>query len=224
MIIPKKARLQVYSYLFKEGVITVKKDVNAPKHHEIDVPNIYVMKLLQSFASRGYVTERFNWQWYYYYLTNEGIVYLREFLHLPDEIVPATLKKGRTAPRSDRPERESRPEGGRGGFRGERPEGGRGFNKDKVGGPDAGFNPEFRQEGGRGGFRGRGGDREGFRGRGGRGGDRGDRGGRGGDRGDRGDRPDRPDRPEGTRGGFRGRGRGGDRGDSGSAPAPVAQQ
>jgi len=118
MIIPKKARLLVYSYLFKEGVIVVKKDPHAPKHHDIDVPNLYVMKLTQSFASRGYVQERYNWGWFYYYLTNEGIVYLREYLHLPEEIVPATLKKGRTAPRSgDRPEGRDRPEGGRGGFR-----------------------------------------------------------------------------------------------------------
>ena len=29
------------------------------------------------------LTEKFNWQWYYYFLTNEGIDYLREVLHLP---------------------------------------------------------------------------------------------------------------------------------------------
>lgn len=124
----------------------MKKDPHAAKHHDIDVPNLYVMKLTQSFASRGYVQERFNWGWFYYYLTNEGIVYLREYLHLPEEIVPATLKKGRTAPRSgERPE-GGRPEGGRGGFRGERPESTRGgfdgSRKDKVA-PDAGFAPEF---------------------------------------------------------------------------------
>lgn len=106
------------------------------------------MKLTQSFASRGYVQERFNWGWFYYYLTNEGIVYLREYLHLPEEIVPATLKKGRTAPRSgDRPERtEGRVEGGRGGFRGERSESTRGgidaSRRDKIA-PEAGFSPEF---------------------------------------------------------------------------------
>lgn len=170
MIIPKKARLLVYSYLFKgwfffppsflqkqpntflfvfffflEGVIVVKKDPHAPKHHDIDVPNLYVMKLTQSFASRGYVQERFNWGWFYYYLTNEGIVYLREYLHLPEEIVPATLKKGRTAPRSgDRA--EPRSDAGRGGFRGDRPESSRrelaAGSRDKLP-ADAGFAPEF---------------------------------------------------------------------------------
>jgi small subunit ribosomal protein S10e len=69
------------------------------------------MKLLQSFKSRGFVKEQFNWQWYYYYLTDEGIVHLREYLHLPAEIVPATLKKSR-AP--SRPESQSRGEGGAG--------------------------------------------------------------------------------------------------------------
>ena len=39
------------------------------------------------------------------YLTNEGIQYLRDFLHLPPEIVPATLK------RATRPEPRPR-EGG----------------------------------------------------------------------------------------------------------------
>lgn len=45
------------------------------------------------------------------YLTNEGIEYLRQYLHLPSEIVPSTLKRTarsetarpRAAPRSDGP-------------------------------------------------------------------------------------------------------------------------
>merc|ERR1712199_43691 len=67
-------------------------------------------------SSRGYVTEKFSWQWYYWYLTNEGIEYLREYLHLPAEIMPATLKKtSRPAARGiARDERG----GGKGGFDG----------------------------------------------------------------------------------------------------------
>ena len=49
----------------------------------LDIPNLHVMMVLRSLCSRGYVTEKFNWQWYYYFLTNEGIDYLREVLHLP---------------------------------------------------------------------------------------------------------------------------------------------
>ena len=102
-IIPKKNRITVYSYLFREGTIVVKKDPYMEKHSEgIPIPNLEVICLLRSFKSKGYVKETFNWQWYYYYLTNEGIEYLRTYLALPDDIVPATLKQ--TAPPS-RPNR-----------------------------------------------------------------------------------------------------------------------
>lgn len=76
-------------------MLVAKKDTHS-KHHEIDVPNLYVIKLMQSLRSRSFVRESFTWNHYYWYLTNEGINYLREFLHLPEEIVPATLKKRTT--------------------------------------------------------------------------------------------------------------------------------
>lgn len=63
--------------------------------------------LFQSLKSRGFVREQFAWRNYYWYLTNEGIQYLRDFLHLPAEIVPATLKR-QTRPEAQRP----RPKGG----------------------------------------------------------------------------------------------------------------
>ena len=52
-----------------------------------------VWYFLQSLKSRGYVKEQFAWRHHYWYLTNEGIQYLRDFLHLPPEIVPSTLKR-----------------------------------------------------------------------------------------------------------------------------------
>ena len=52
-----------------------------------------VIKLMQSFKSKEYVKEIFSWQYYYYYLTNEGIEYLREYLNLGPDVVPDTLKK-----------------------------------------------------------------------------------------------------------------------------------
>ena len=58
---------------------------------------------MQSLKSRGYVTEQFAWRHYYWYLTNEGIQYLRDYLHLPPEIVPATLKPKRTESNRPRP-------------------------------------------------------------------------------------------------------------------------
>ena len=90
---PKKDRTAIYEYLFKEGVMVAEKNFYPAHHPKIAVPNLYVIKALQSLTSRGYVTERFAWQHYYWYLTNTGTEYLREFLHLPQEIVPATLKK-----------------------------------------------------------------------------------------------------------------------------------
>jgi small subunit ribosomal protein S10e len=79
--------------LLVDGVLVAPKDYNLSKHQDIDVPNLQVIKAMQSLTSRGYVKTQFSWQWYYYSLTNEGIDYLREFLHLPTEIVPATLKR-----------------------------------------------------------------------------------------------------------------------------------
>uniref|UniRef100_A0A803V1I0 Ribosomal protein S10 n=1 Tax=Ficedula albicollis TaxID=59894 RepID=A0A803V1I0_FICAL len=97
-----------------KGVMVAKKDVHMPKHPELvdkNVPNLHVMKAMQSLKSRGYVKEQFAWRHFYWYLTNEGIQYLRDYLHLPPEIVPATLRRSR--PETGRP----RPKG----LEGERP-------------------------------------------------------------------------------------------------------
>ena len=62
-----------------EGVLVAKKDFNAPKHEELDVPNLEVIKAMQSLTSKGLVKTQFSWQWYYYVLTPEGVEYLREW-------------------------------------------------------------------------------------------------------------------------------------------------
>ncbi|RWS15149.1 ribosomal protein S10-like protein [Dinothrombium tinctorium] len=94
MLMPKRDRVAIYEYLFKEGVMVAKKDFHAPKHPALqNVPNLHVIKAMQSLKSRGYVKEQFAWRHYYWYLTNEGIQYLRDYLHLPAEIVPPTLKR-----------------------------------------------------------------------------------------------------------------------------------
>ncbi|KAA8520667.1 hypothetical protein F0562_014923 [Nyssa sinensis] len=96
-----------------QRVCYAKKDYNLAKHPEIDVPNLQVIKLMQSFKSKEYVRETFAWMHYYWYLTNDGIEFLRTYLNLPSEIVPNTLK------RSARP--AGRPLGG--GPPGDRPRG-----------------------------------------------------------------------------------------------------
>merc|ERR1712139_645451 len=111
MIIPKKNRVAIYESLFKDGVMVAIKDFNLPKHNELEkVKNLEVIKAMTSLKSRGYVRENFAWRHYYWYLTNEGIQYLRDYLHLPPEIVPATLK--RQAPRETRPRASAAPRAG----------------------------------------------------------------------------------------------------------------
>lgn len=103
---PKKNRVAIYEYLFKEGVMVAKKDFIA-KHPELEnIPNLHVIKTMQSLKSRGHVKEQFAWRHFYWYLTNDGIEYLRGYLHLPPEIVPSTLKK---QPRSETTNRGPRP-------------------------------------------------------------------------------------------------------------------
>ena len=134
MIVTKEKRNLVYSYLFREGVLVAKKDFFAPKHHLIpEVTNRELICLMKSLHSRGYIRETFNWGWYYWYLTAEGVTYLRTYLNLPETVVPNTQKKAaneveheRSPFRPPRTER-SKPEGASGDFKpGFRHEGGRG--------------------------------------------------------------------------------------------------
>ena len=111
---------------------------------------------MQSLCSRNLVKNQYSWQWQYYYLTDEGVEYapplvtslpfgspvrsiptfyryLRDYLHLPPEIVPATLKKA-SRPQADgfrgggkdgKGDRGPPRAGDRDGYRG----GGKGFGK-----------------------------------------------------------------------------------------------
>ena len=96
--------------------------------------SLYVVKACQSLTSRGFLKTQFSWQWYYYTLTPEGLDYLREWLHLPAEIVPQTHVKQQ---RSHAPPRGMM--GGEGGDR-ERRGGGRGGPRgDREGGREGGY-------------------------------------------------------------------------------------
>jgi len=131
MFITKKHRLEVYSSIFSEGVLIVKKEVYKAKHDYLEVPNLVVMNLMKSFKSKGYVRETYNWRYFYYYLTDSGVNHLREVLHLPSVTVPETHK--------ERPEEQHfapRPTG-----RGK-----------QVGAPSD-FKPEYNKEGGESGYR-----------------------------------------------------------------------
>eukprot|EP01084_Bolivina_argentea_P176339 305173_1 len=118
MLIPKKNRVAIYSLLFKEGVLAVRKAAFQAKHHYIEVPNLQVMAAMKTLKSKGAVIEQFAWQWFYYTLTDEGIEYLRDYLHIPAETLPDTHKKPETSPIIEEPRRGQRREGGRSGYRG----------------------------------------------------------------------------------------------------------
>lgn len=67
MFMPKQHRVSIYEYLFKEGVMVAKKDFNAPKHPELEtIPNLHVIKTMQSLKSKGFVKEQFAWRHYYW--------------------------------------------------------------------------------------------------------------------------------------------------------------
>ena len=117
-------------------MLVAQKDFFKQNHEEIeDVTNLEVLMLMKSMKSRELVRETFNWQYYYYYLEPKGIEYLREYLHLPEDIIPATLKKP-----AARPARAG-PVPGEGSYGG------------KKMGPGGDFNPEFSRGEGQDGYR-----------------------------------------------------------------------
>uniref|UniRef100_A0A3P9BKG6 Plectin/eS10 N-terminal domain-containing protein n=1 Tax=Maylandia zebra TaxID=106582 RepID=A0A3P9BKG6_9CICH len=95
MLMPLHDLRAIYEILFRDGVMVAKKDKRPQiKHPEVQsVSNLQVIRAMGSLKSRGYVKETFAWKHFYWYLTNDGIVYLRDYLHLPPEIVPATLQR-----------------------------------------------------------------------------------------------------------------------------------
>ncbi|KAK0634683.1 hypothetical protein B0T17DRAFT_586422 [Bombardia bombarda] len=143
MLIPKSDRKAIHEYLFREGVMVAAKDYEST--HETGIRNLFVIKACQSLTSRGY-----------------GLDYLREWLHLPAEIVPATHIKQQ---RSHAPPRGMMGEerGGERRFGGGRGRGGEGRGDreggyrrrdagegGKEGGAPGEFAPQFRGGFGRG--------------------------------------------------------------------------
>ncbi|XP_074048712.1 small ribosomal subunit protein eS10-like [Macrotis lagotis] len=95
--------------------MVAKKDVHMPKHPELaekNVPNLHVIEVIQSLKSPVYVKEQFARRHFYWYLTNEGIQYLWDYLQLSPEIVPSTLHRrpetGRPRPKCLEGERPAR--------------------------------------------------------------------------------------------------------------------
>ena len=167
-MIPKKNRDDVYRFLFTEGVIACQKNrtlkwqgVLGGKKFQVPVHQVWY--LMRSFKSRGLVKEQFAWRHFYWFLNDDGINYLRQYLHLPDTVVPNSMKKSanpgderqfeRRAPRvlGDRGRGRGRGRGfGRGGGRGR---GGYGERAEYQAGSERQQQDGAEQQGG---FRGRG--------------------------------------------------------------------
>lgn len=61
--------------------MVAKKDYHAPKHPELEsIPNLQVIKALQSLKSRGYVREQFAWRHFYWYVFFFITVYIVSYL------------------------------------------------------------------------------------------------------------------------------------------------
>ena len=139
-IIPKKNKDDLYRYLFTEGVLVCKKDrlgtwIGKLGSKKFTMPNNHVMYLMRSMLSRGLIKEQFAWRHFYWYLNDEGIAHLREYLSLSETVVPDTLKKSAKSEPMIREAGggEGRGRGGRGAGRGRGSFGGRGrgFGQDR---------------------------------------------------------------------------------------------
>ena len=133
VLVPLKDKVKIYTYFLQEGVFACKKD-NTSKNETLEIPNLHCFLVMRSLISRKFATEIFRWQWHYYFLTPEGIKYLREYLGLPATVIPNTYKV--STENNDEEQKEEgvegerrggerrrgrgRPRGGRGGRRGGR--------------------------------------------------------------------------------------------------------
>merc|ERR1712070_61220 len=87
-----KNRKTIYQRLFIEGVLYTPKNKLLPSHPlfpDTGIKNIEILNIMISLKSREYVTENFCWQHSYWTLTDSGIEYLRGYLNIPLNILPA---------------------------------------------------------------------------------------------------------------------------------------
>jgi small subunit ribosomal protein S10e len=70
-------------------------------------------RFLTFLTFRGYLTEKFNWRYHYYFLSDEGVEFLRDYLHLdadasPDTHTARTAKDAAEGEEAEKPERAPR--------------------------------------------------------------------------------------------------------------------
>uniref|UniRef100_A0A670IVB3 Plectin/eS10 N-terminal domain-containing protein n=1 Tax=Podarcis muralis TaxID=64176 RepID=A0A670IVB3_PODMU len=104
MLMPLEQLRSIYELLFRDGVMVAQKDRRPHSYHPQlpGITHLQVQRAMGSLHARGLVRESFAWRHCYWYLTDEGIAHLRQYLRLPPEIVPATLPTPRPRPRPPR--------------------------------------------------------------------------------------------------------------------------
>ena len=139
VLVPAKDKVKIYTYFLQEGVFACKKD-NTSKNETLDIPNLHCFLVMRSLISRKFATEIFSWQWHYYFLTPEGIKYLREYLGLPSTVIPNTYKVNTENNEEEQPKEEGEGEKreGRGERRGRGRARGRGGRRGGKRGGDEG--------------------------------------------------------------------------------------
>ena len=108
VLVTKQEKKAIYQYLMKEGTLVVRKSRQMAQHEAIAVSNLKVQMLCKSMKSKGQLKELFNWQYYYYNLTNEGISAICGYLGLPSNVRPDIYKptgQKRMRDEADRPRR-----------------------------------------------------------------------------------------------------------------------
>ncbi|XP_054241404.1 plectin [Indicator indicator] len=97
MLMPLERLRAILELLFREGVLVAEKDPRPRRTHPQlpGVPNVEVLRAMGSLRSRGLVRETFAWRHFYWYLTDAGIAHLRQYLHLPPDIVPRSMQRVR---------------------------------------------------------------------------------------------------------------------------------
>jgi len=140
-------RRAIHEALFADGVLVAIKNVHHKEHCTIkSASNLHVIKAMQSLKSKGYITEQFSWQHYYWTLNDSGIEYLRTYLGLPATVVPKSLQKPATAakrPAGSAPQRSHEDRSDRDNYRSREAHSGDGKVTDS-------FQPAFRGGAGRG--------------------------------------------------------------------------
>jgi small subunit ribosomal protein S10e len=89
MIISKKEKITIYTDLFKNGAMVIKRE----KEKLLKNKSLPAKILLKGLCSKGLVKETFSWQFYYYTLNDDGVQYLQNYLNIPKKVVPLTHKQ-----------------------------------------------------------------------------------------------------------------------------------